>query len=225
MTISEGMAWFKKSFGGQVDAALAGTPFSADLLTAIAVQESYECWGGIFKTRPLSEVLKLCVGDTLDASGGRTVFPVNKAQLLASSKGDAMFAIARQALLDVGSVNAVYHKLAASNPDKFCHAFGIFQYDIQYFPGNPDFFLNQRWYDFGACLNQCLAELRGALAGTYGASKTALTDDESVYVAIAYNTGPKHTHVGAGYKQGHESDGVFYGESIAQYLDMAHNIP
>jgi hypothetical protein len=52
----------------------------------------------------------------------------------------------------------------------------------------------------------------------------ALTNDEMVYVAIAYNHGSVNTH--GSFKQGffeHDS-GKFYGEMIANYLATASNV-
>jgi hypothetical protein len=50
----EGMRWFKKQFGDKVNAAVAGAPFGIDLITAIAVQESYDdAWGLIYRDERL----------------------------------------------------------------------------------------------------------------------------------------------------------------------------
>src|SRR5580765_1378307 len=95
--LSDAMAWFKGQFATRIQAGVAGTPFSVDMLTAIAVQETFEIWGNLYKTLSVDEILKLCVGDTLDAPK-RSAFPTNKAALLAAPNGAAMFAIAREAL-------------------------------------------------------------------------------------------------------------------------------
>ena len=130
------------------------------------------------------------VGDTLDAPRrGAGIFPTNKADLLTDPNGAALFAVARGALEDVGQYVAIFHKIAVANPDKFFHAFGIFQYDIQFAKGDPQFFLQKKWYSFDACLAKALGEMKEALAGTYGANKASLTDKEMAYVAIAYNKG------------------------------------
>ena len=39
-------------------------------------------------------------------------------------------------------------KAVAAKPDKFCHGFGIFQYDLQFFERNPDYFLKSQYADF-----------------------------------------------------------------------------
>lgn len=40
MNIQDAIAWFKKSFGPKLGKAVAGTPFSAEMVTAIAYQET-----------------------------------------------------------------------------------------------------------------------------------------------------------------------------------------
>ena len=217
----DGIAWFKQQFASVLQRALANTPFSVDMAAAIAMQETFtDCWGRLFKSKTTAEVLQLCVGDTID---NRTARPRGKADLCSAPDGQQMFDVARQALLAIAQYNADYAR-AAQNPNKFCHGFGIFQYDIQYFFGpNKDFFLNQGWYDFEQCLAHLIGELNESLKIAYGSHKTSLTDDEMMYVAIAYNAG--RVIVGGGPKQGHEdSDGLFYGEGFQKYLALAHKV-
>jgi hypothetical protein len=217
--------WFKTQFGAAISAACQNTPFSLDMATAIAMQETYsDCWGLLYQTKPVAEVLRLCVGDTLDfPKRGARAFPKNKAELLQTQGGQQMFDVARTALLDIAQFNRQY-ATAAQNPDKFCHAFGIFQYDIQHFKDGGDaaaFFLNKSWTDMNECIIRLIGELNDALKAAYGPRKTTLNDDEMMYVAIAYNAG--HVRVGGGPKQGfQDGDGVFYGEGFQRYLALAH---
>jgi hypothetical protein len=157
--ITDAMTWFKHQFAGEITTAIEGTPFTVDFITAIAMQETYSIWGNLYQKLPVAEVLALCAGDTLD-SPNRKAFPKKKADLIAVKNGKAMFAIARQALEDIGEHIAAYRDVAAMNPNKFCHGFGIFQYDLQHFPTNPSFFLERRWTSFDACLDLCVAELK-----------------------------------------------------------------
>jgi len=227
MTEKEGLIWFKSQFRIPVQAAVKGTPFTVDLISAIAMQESYgDAWGLIYKSMPVAEVLKRCVGDTLDFPSRSSAFPKNKAALIAPSvpNGQEMFNIAREALLTLAGFNHGYNG-AAHNPDKFCHGYGIFQYDIQFFQQtNPDFFLQKKWFDFDQCLALCLSELK-AVSDVLFKGKTKLTDEQLTYVAIGYNVGPRKVKVGGGFKQGHQSDGIFYGENIDRYMRMAEAIP
>jgi hypothetical protein len=64
------------------------------MLTAIAVQETFENWGKAFKTIAVADVLAVCVGDILDApKRSKSAFPNNRAALEAVPNGKAMFAM------------------------------------------------------------------------------------------------------------------------------------
>ena len=69
-----------------------------------------------------------------------------------------MFEIARQGLVDMAAYIPAYRG-AAARPDKFCHGFGIFQLDLQFFKTEPDYFLSRRYADFDAALARCVGEL------------------------------------------------------------------
>ena len=139
------MKWFKENFHAEVETAIANTPFTLDLIVALACQETGDVWP-ILRKKPLTvdQILALCVGDTIDfnpANGkGRKAFPRNKAALLAVPRGDEMFAIARQALLDVAQQIPGF---PVSNSNKFCHGYGMFQLDLQFFKEDPDYFLEK----------------------------------------------------------------------------------
>jgi hypothetical protein len=219
--LKEAISWFKSQFKTQIEASIRGTPFSLDMLTAIAVQETYYIWGRLYKEMPVSEVLKLCVGDTIDAPS-RSAFPKTKGELLSVPRGDEMFVIAREALVSMAARVPGYRS-AVRNPNKFCHGFGIFQYDLQFFKDNPGYFLEKRWYDFDKCLEVFIGELKDALKRAYGPRKRTLTDEEMVYVAIAYNKGS--VNFAKKFKQGHQdSSGKFYGQYIWEYLQLSKSV-
>jgi hypothetical protein len=224
MSKVEGIRWFKAQFGGLVTDAIGNGPLSLDLITSIAMQESYsDAWGLVYETLPVGDVLKRCVGDSLDyPSRSASAFPKNRAELekLKEPNGKQAFAIARKALEELASFNKGY-KRAARNPDKFCHAFGIFQYDIQFFRMNPQFFLQRRWSDFGECLALCIGELNEVVLAIYGPDKNSLSSEEAAYVAIGYNIGASRVKVGSGFKQGHRDGRTYYGENILDYLHLA----
>ncbi len=185
---------------------------------AIALQETGYLWRNIYKRETVARTLELCVGDTLSGSDGRTAFPKDKSALLAKPKGDEMFHTAREALEAIAEYNNDF-KRASRNPERFCHGFGIFQYDLQFFLENPDFFLDKKWYDFDECLALCIDELKSKLIRTYGRDKTSLTDKEMVYVAIAYNRGS--VDLSRDFKQGYFDGVKYYGEYIWDYLQLA----
>lgn len=218
MSITEDISWFKQQFQDDIQAAIDDTLFSIELIIAIALQETGYLWRNIYKRETVAKTLELCVGDTVS---GRTAFPKDKSELLSKPNGDKMFEIAREALESIAPYYNGFKK-ATENPDKFCHGFGIFQYDIQFFIENPNFFLEKRWYDFDECLKICVEELNEKLVRTYGSNKSSLTDREMVYVAIAYNKGS--VNLNRDFKQGFkDSSGKYYGEYIWEYLQLAKN--
>lgn len=219
MKTRDSIAWFKRNFGPKLENAIAGTPFSTDPPAAIAYQESGEVWPVLVdKQLSISKILELCVGDTLD---NRKAFPRSKGELLAAQGGQQMFGIAHQVLVDMAQYIPGYQGVAR-NPNKFCHGFGIFQYDIQFFKEDPAFFLEKKWCDITACIAKVIVELRAAMQRQCWTNKTALNDTEKVYLAIAYNCG--HADLKSGFKQGFESDGRYYGENIFEYMRLGQTI-
>lgn len=214
--------WFQEQFREAAERELQDTPFTFPLVLAIAMQETSYLWSKFYKGMTPGEVLKLCVGDTLD-SPNRSAFPKNMRDLAAVANGDSMFKIAREALVNIGKYDKTYGGVA-KREDKFCHGYGIFQYDIQFFKTNPDFFLQQKWADFTECLKVLKQELQAAKKRAYGAEKNSLTEREMVFVAIAYNAGRVNTN--GSFKQGFKDDsGQYYGEKIWRYLQLARQLP
>jgi len=220
------MRWFKQTFHAKVEQAIQGTPFTLDLMTALACQETGEVWPILRKVGlNVDQILELCVGDTIDAPN-RSAFPKTKAQLLSKVNGQTMFDIGRKGLVDMAEFIDSY-KSAAAKPNKFCHGYGIFQYDLQFFigsEGDPDYFLQKRYANFDHCLGKALGELQSARKKIGLNSKPTLTDLELCHVAIAYNTG--HFNPAKGLKQGFRPPGgKFYGEQVFDFLQTAHTVP
>ena len=169
----------------------------------------------------VEEVLALCVGDTIDAPS-RSAFPKNRAALLAKPRGADMFEIGRDALERVAEhING--YKPSASNPNKFMRGYGLFQYDLQFFLKDADFFLSKEWARFDGCMAKLLAELKDCLHKVGLQNKSSLTDLEMCAVAIAYNKGSYNPALGL--KQGHKSDGKFYGENIFDFIALSRQAP
>lgn len=214
----DAMVWMNKTFGADIDAAVAGTPITKPLVIAIGIQETFYLWAKIYKTAAPEEVLAVCVGDTIDFPRRKSAWPKNRAELEKDAKGRAMFKVARNALARVAKVNSGFAK-AMTNPDKFCHGFGMFQYDIQFFKEDSDYFLTESWATWKGTLGRGVSELKSKARDLYGAGKTSLSHDEQVYLGIAYNQGPKRTKLNlpkaTRFKQGFkDGQGVFYGEFI-----------
>jgi hypothetical protein len=215
--------FFKDTFHAKITPAISGTPFTLDLLAAIAAQETGHIWGSLHTKLDLNTLLAICVGDTLDADGGRSVFPKTKAELIGAPRGQDMFDIAREALVQMSAHVPAFEKVA-KRPNKFCHGFGIFQLDLQFFKKDPDHFLNKRWFSFDVCLDKAVEELRAAQKRAKLGGKSTLTDLEQVHVAIAYNAGS--FVASKGLKQGHKnSEGKFYGELVFDFLRLAQTVP
>jgi hypothetical protein len=222
MPTAADIQWFKQNFHTEVEAAIAGTTFDVDMIVAIACQETGDVWP-ILRKKPLTvqQVVALCVGDTLDADRGRSAFPKTKADLMAKPNGPAMFAIARQALLDMAQ-HVPGFQSAIANPNKFCHGYGVFQFDLQFFLTDPDYFLQKKYEQFSETLRKCLEELRTAAKRIHFDTKPSLTDTEMAAVAIAYNTGGFNPSKGL--KQGHFDGSRFYGEEIFDFIRLSRTV-
>ena len=221
MAADKDIAWFKGNYGKAIEKGVKGTPFTVDMLTAIACQETGSIWG-VLRKKDLTpeQIAELCVGDTLDDTRGRKAFPKNKAALLAHPRGADMFKVGNDALKAMSKVIPGFSG-AASNPDKFCHGYGVFQYDIQFFKDDPDYFLERKWAKFEGTLAKAVGELKNAAKKVGLGSNTSLTDMEMARIAIAYNTGG--FNASKGLKQGHKGpDGKFYGENFFDFLTRAH---
>jgi hypothetical protein len=214
--------WFKTQLGPQIEPALAGTPLTLDFMAALACQETGEVWP-VLRRKGIStaQVLALCAGDTLDADKGRKAFPRTKADLLAVSQGDLMFAIARQTLVDMAKFIPAYAG-AAARPNKFCHGFGLFQRDLQFFQVDPGFFLNRTYETLPGTLAEALKELKRGLKKLGLDARPSLDDLELSAVAIVYNTGGFKPEKGL--KQGHHNGTQFYGEAFFDFLRLAHAV-
>lgn len=230
MPNAQNMLWFKQQFRGEIEPALQGTPYTLDMLTAIASQETGEIWPALRKAGlSVARILELCVGDIIDykpSGGGRDpdAFPKNKAELVAWPKGDEMFGIARQAFVDMATYIKSYQPYV-SNANKFCHGYGIFQYDIQFFKEDPEYFLQKRYAIFAESLAKCIGELRNAQHGIKSLrDKTKLDDMEMSAVAIAYNTGGYNASKGLRQGYYNKQEKKFYGEYFFEYLRLAHTV-
>jgi len=213
--------WFKARFQDRLQPALVGTPLTVDFLTAIACQETGEIWPILRHGLAEADVLRLCVGDTLDADKGRKAFPKDKAELLTAPRGEAMFELSHQLLVDMATHIKSYSPVARK-PFKFCHGFGIFQRDLQFFKKDPDYFLQQRYADFDVALDHCLVELKRGL-DTLGLAKSgSLSDQQLATVGIAYNTGSYNPKKGL--RQGHFDGKRYYGENLLDFIQLAHTV-
>jgi hypothetical protein len=213
--------WFIDHFGERIKAQVTGTPFSVAMLTAIALKETGYIWKPIVKDGIEEEAFLLrMVGDSLDykpaTDTGRKAFPKNRAELIGHAHGQEMFAIARGALERLAQDVPGYAG-AIAQPNKFARGYGVFQYDLQFFKDDPDYFLSQSWSGFDACLGKALGELQSKFKSVKARHPglglkdgVRMSHDQSVAVAIAYNRGSYDAALGL--KQGHpDGAGMHYG--------------
>lgn len=216
----EDVRWFKAEFESTLNTALVGLPLSVDFMTALACQETGEVWPTLRRAGlPIKTILQLCVGDTLDFDKGRRAFPQTKDELIAAPDGQQMFDIARKALVDMAKHIPSYRP-AAAKPNKFCHGFGLFQRDLQFFRTAPAYFLNQDYEQFDKTLAAALDELKRAVKKLGFQARTSLSDLELGAVGIVYNTGGYNA--AKGLKQGHFDGSKFYGEALFDFIRLAH---
>ncbi len=221
MPTANDIRWFKQQFHTEIERALSGLPLDLDMIVAIACQETGHIWSVLRREQlPLDRIVALCVGDTIDAPR-RSAFPKTKDALIAAPQGRRMFDIARNALEDM-ALHIPGFGAAVTNPNKFCHGFGVFQRDLQFFRQDPDYFLERRYESFASTLDHCLEELRRALRKRGFESRISLTDFEFATVAIVYNTGGFDPS--RGLRQGFLSDGKFYGEHILDFVKLSRTV-
>lgn len=221
MPNADDIRWFKQQFQAAIAAALKDTPFDIDMIIAIACQETGPTWSRLRRNNlSLDRILALCVGDTLDAPN-RGAFPQTKADLVARPRGQEMFEIARKALVEMAEHIPEYRG-AAARPNKFCHGYGVFQRDLQFFLEDPDYFLNRDYERFDATLAHCLAELGRGLKKLGFTGRESLSDFEFASVAIAYNTG--RFVPSRGLKQGFFNGERFYGEEVFDFIRLSRTV-
>jgi len=225
MAVIDDIAWFKNTFADKIVPLLRGTPIPFDLVCAIAYQETGELWSRTRHHLPVREVLRLAVGDTLDAPN-RSAFPRDRAHLLSAGGGAEMFAIAHGLLGEMAMATGIEaYQRVARNPHKFVHGYGIFQIDLQWFRSDPDFFLQQRWQDIDVVTAKMLAELLRGVGSLGYEGRTDLSATEAAFLAIVYNTGFRNFRKNRGLRQGHFNGSHYYGECIDRYIKLARTVP
>ena len=187
-TISKGQAqkaatWLKKNFGKDIAADVAGTPWTVDIITGIACQETAYKWLSWVDKFDPATILQRCV---FDASGdfpgtSRKAFPVNRQAFEAKYGKDFT-----DMLVAEGNKQRAMPQVDAPGGYKpagyLYKGYGIFQNDLQNVVANPSFFLEKKWYNISDCVAGVVKELNGK----------ARTHETLPEVIQAYNgSGPK----------------------------------
>jgi hypothetical protein len=147
--------WMKSNFGGEIQGAVASTPFSLDIVCAIACQETAYVWIHFLDRLSTDRILERCV---FDASGDfpgtrRNPFPRNTAAFR-QRYGDQF----TQMLIDEANETRA---LRGFGPKDWVYkGYGIYQYDLQHVTDNEAFFRQKQWYQHDRCLAMLMRELR-----------------------------------------------------------------
>ena len=154
--------WMKDHYGPQIEAVLAGSPFTLDIACAIACQESgIYLLGFIHKVGP-DEALARCVFDASGDADGTTrgAFP-QKTDVFRAAYGDAF----TDMLIDEANK---MRALRGRDPARWVYkGYGIFQYDLQNVKTDEAFFREKQWAKFDECLKRLLAILMRKYAATH----------------------------------------------------------
>ena len=67
MPNAQDVFWLKSQFQPAIEKAIAGTPFSVDMIAGLPVRNRRDLAGARRQGLPTSRILELCVGDTIDA--------------------------------------------------------------------------------------------------------------------------------------------------------------
>jgi hypothetical protein len=148
--------WLKRNFKAEIESEFAETPFSPEIGCAIACQESAYVWIGRLAHLDVNGVLGRSLGD---ASENRAVFPKDTVAFREHA-GD------RTADLLIEEANATRALRGISARPRIYYGYGIFQYDLQSYRDDQDFFTNKSWYNFHDCLGRLLKELKDKYART-----------------------------------------------------------
>ncbi len=146
--------WLQNNFAEDITAAIEGTNYSPQLVSAIFSQETaYRVLPWVDK-HDTATILQCCV---FDASGdypgtSRNAFPRNVVAFH-DKYGDEF----TDMLISEGNK---MRKLMVWNDNHFLYkGYGIFQYDLQNVVTDELFFRNKLWYSFAECLSRLIKEL------------------------------------------------------------------
>jgi hypothetical protein len=155
--------WLFQNFADAIQQAVQGTPLDANLVAAIACKETANVWLHWIDRLSPHDVLERCVFDgSGDVPGtSRSAFPRNATDFRAKV-GDTL----TDMLIDEANET---RKLRGYGPQRWLYkGYGLFQYDLQHFVDDPDFFRNRQWGDFAACMDRFMREMNAKLKAANG---------------------------------------------------------
>jgi hypothetical protein len=161
--------WMATHFGPDIKASAAKIGVDANLIYAIACQETASIWLAWIDKMTPAQVLAACVFDASgDAPpGGREAFPQDT-QAFRARFGDAL---TKRFIDDANAARAI----RGLPPREWVYkGYGIFQYDLQNIETDTDFFTNRRWYDIKSCLDRLTKILGEKLTAQRGDIRAAV---------------------------------------------------
>lgn len=182
--------WLEFHYGNDFAAITEVTPFTKELLYAIACQETAIYFYDWTKDHTKEEVLGRCVFDASgDANGTRKAFPKNTSAFIERYGQD----LADMLIAEANKTRA----MRGFGPKQWVYAgYGLFQYDLQHILTDEVFFREKRWYKMEHCLEKVMKELR---------SKWAAHPNDLFHTVKAYN--------------GSGSRAENYANNVLQFLD------
>lgn len=186
--------WLEHNYGDSSAAAVENTPFTKELLYAIACQESAIYFYDWTKDHTPEEVLGRCVFDASgDVNGTRNAFPKNTVAFIARYGQE----VANMLIAEANITRA----MRGFGPKQWVYAgYGLFQYDLQHIQGDEEFFIRKHWYQMDHCLEKVIAELK---------SKWASHPNDLFNTIKAYNGSGKRAEN--------------YANNVLQFLDWIRN--
>jgi len=138
----------------QITETFANTPFDANLVISIALQESAQDWVGWIDNKTPDKILALCISDSSgdQPNTTRKAFPKNAADFEQKYGSDLT-----NMLIEEGNKYRAAKNWSART--WIYKAYGIFCYDLQAIEDDLDFFQQKQWYEIQPCLDRFKKEL------------------------------------------------------------------
>ena len=152
--VTNGAAWMLSNFGVDIAGTVAGRPYTAAIVCAIACKETGFIWISRTADHAPQALLPLLVGDASgDVEGHpRMAFPRNTAAFR------TRFGNAFTAEL-ISEANAARGLRGLPPAEIVYKGYGVFQYDLQHVTTDRQFFEGRLWHGMGACLDRLAREL------------------------------------------------------------------
>jgi hypothetical protein len=149
------ITWMKQNFKHEMEDAVRNTPFSVDIICAIACQETAFVWINWINKKSVDDIIRLCV---FDASGDfpdthRSAFPKNTAAF------QNFYGVEFTNML-IAEANASRKERGLSPKNWVYKGYGIYQYDLQHVKKDEVFFREKQWYNYDKCLKKAMTELQ-----------------------------------------------------------------